>query len=431
MEGIEKSLKKIVVIFLVFVFLFFVLSSTVCAITSSAGVVYDGIDVSDWQGFIDYSAVKASGISIVYIKASQGNDFKDPYFEINYENARSNGLKVGFYHFLTATSTQEAEQEAKFFASVISGKISDCRLAMDYETFQGANIEKIQEIAQTFLQKVQQLTGKQMVIYSDLYNATHVFQTNLAKQYPLWIAYYGREEALVEQNSNWSNWIGWQYEDKGRIVGIGGYVDRDFYTEEILLEDNSQLPMVENSNGGKINTETIEYVVKRGDTLSQIAEKYGTTVQEIVILNKIQNANVIYPGERLKILTNSTVNGNETRKAGSIIYTVKPGDSLWQIAREYGVTVNQIVSLNQIQNPNLIYPGEKIRITGVSMPNSSQNQSLNVPNIYGIGVRTYVVKRGDNLWGIARRYETTVESLVQKNQIMNPNLIYPGQLLEV
>ena len=47
---------------------------------------------------------------MVYIKASQGNNIKDPYFDVNYENAKSNGLKVGFYHFLTATNTEEAER---------------------------------------------------------------------------------------------------------------------------------------------------------------------------------------------------------------------------------------------------------------------------------------------------------------------------------
>lgn len=74
---------------------------------------------------------------MVYIKASQGNNIKDPYFDVNYENAKANGLKVGFYHFLTATNTEEAEREAQFFASVISGKLPDCKLAMDYETFGG------------------------------------------------------------------------------------------------------------------------------------------------------------------------------------------------------------------------------------------------------------------------------------------------------
>ena len=74
------------------------------AITPSSNPQYQGIDVSDWQGYIDYSQVRASGIEVVYIKSSQGGNIKDPYFDINYENAKANGLKVGFYHFLTATN---------------------------------------------------------------------------------------------------------------------------------------------------------------------------------------------------------------------------------------------------------------------------------------------------------------------------------------
>lgn len=78
------------------------------AITESSEVLYNGIDVSDWQGYIDYSQVKNSGIDIVYIKASQGSTIIDSYFEANYNNAKANGLKVGFYHFLTATDIRRS-----------------------------------------------------------------------------------------------------------------------------------------------------------------------------------------------------------------------------------------------------------------------------------------------------------------------------------
>lgn len=99
------------------------------AISGSSNVRYQGIDVSDWQGYIDYSEVKAQGIDIVYIKSSQGNNIKDPYFDVNYENAKANDLKVGFYHFLTASNTEEARQEATFFASVISRKTSRLQIS--------------------------------------------------------------------------------------------------------------------------------------------------------------------------------------------------------------------------------------------------------------------------------------------------------------
>ncbi len=79
--------------------------------------------------------LKTIGIQIVYIQATQGNNIIDPYFKTNYENAKASNLKVGFYHFLTATSISEAEDEASFFVSAISNLEPDCRLAMDFEIF--------------------------------------------------------------------------------------------------------------------------------------------------------------------------------------------------------------------------------------------------------------------------------------------------------
>jgi GH25 family lysozyme M1 (1,4-beta-N-acetylmuramidase) len=83
--------------------------------TPTSDFQYLGIDVSDWQGYIDYSQVKESGIDIVYIKASQGSNIIDPYFEINYKNAKANGLKVGFYHFLTATNVRGSRARSTIF----------------------------------------------------------------------------------------------------------------------------------------------------------------------------------------------------------------------------------------------------------------------------------------------------------------------------
>lgn len=119
------------------VLLVFVMANLSYGITPIEEPNYAGIDVSNWQGYIDYEQVKKSGIEVVYMKASQGTTFKDPYFETNYTNAKANGLKVGFYHFLTATTVEQANEEARFFASVIVGKDPDCKLAMDYEQFNG------------------------------------------------------------------------------------------------------------------------------------------------------------------------------------------------------------------------------------------------------------------------------------------------------
>lgn len=291
---------------------------------------------------------------------------------------------------------------------------------MDYEVFGGVSIEESNNIAQVFLESVKRLTNKEVIVYSDLSNATNRFSRQIADNYELWLAYYGDYNNLTDVQTSWDNWIGVQYTDRGNVSGIGGSVDRDLYTDSIFLANTDEIPNTENPNNS-INTESVYYTVQPGDTLSKIASEYGTTVQELVDINNITNPNLIYPGQSLRVLTNSTVPGGETRGTGSITYTVQRGNTLSQIASAYDVSVGHIVELNDITNPNLIYPGEKLRIT------ESINTSLNpvLQNNY------YTVQRGDTLSGIARRYGVTIRYLVNLNGISNPNLIYPGQLIKV
>lgn len=110
-----KKGKPILVCCIILAFVFFANINMTYAITPSSNPQYQGVDVSDWQGYIDYGQVRASGIEVVYIKASQGSTIKDPYFDINYENAKANGLKVGFYHFLTATNTRRSAATSSIF----------------------------------------------------------------------------------------------------------------------------------------------------------------------------------------------------------------------------------------------------------------------------------------------------------------------------
>lgn len=418
-----KKITKILLIFsIIFAFIFWININCVYAITPISNLSYQGIDVSNWQGYIDYRQVRESGIEVVYIKSSQGTNIKDTYFDINYENAKANGLKVGFYHFLTATNTEEAEEEASFFASVISGKVPDCKLVMDYEVFGGVSVTESNEIARVFLETTKRLTNKDVIIYSDLSNAQNRFSRELAEDYQLWLAYYGDIQNLDAVETSWDNYIGLQYTDRGRVSGISGAVDRDSFSEDIFLNETSEIPQIENLNE-ITNTQTISYTIQRGDTLWAIARRYGTTVDEIVNINNIENPNLIYPGEVIRIVTNTSIEGDETRGTGDIIYTVQRGDTLSKIARAYNVSVNHIVELNDISNPNLIFPGERLRITESDV---TTLRPINT-NRYS----TYTVQRGDNLTRIARRFGVTVGYLVNVNNIQNPNLIFPGQILIV
>ena len=288
-----------------------------------------------------------------------------------------------------------AQKQADFFAFVIEGKEVDCKLAMDYEEFFGVDRNRINQVAVAFIKRLKQLTGKDVIVYSNLNNVRNTFNDNVAKNGKLWLAYYGNTQNIKNINSSWDNYIGIQYTSTGRVNGIVGDVDRDKFSSEIFLENYDEIE--ENTNKKIIN-----YIVKEGDTLSQIALKYGTTVNNIAKLNKIKNVNLIYPCQILEIYVNN-VEENDY-----IYYVVKRGDTLSKIANSYNVSINSIVINNNIKNPNLIYVGEVLRIN-----NNTR--------------KIYTVRRGDTLSQIALRYGTTVNQLVKLNGIRNKNLIYVGQ----
>ncbi len=432
----NKILKICCTIFILPIFLLYLLTPTSMALSPSSEPTYAGIDVSGYQGNINYSEVAQAGIEIVYMKSSEGSNYVDSHFERNYTEAKRNGLKVGVYHFLTARSVAQAETQAQFFVSLISGKNIDCKLAMDFESFGNLNKQQINEIAIAFINKVRELSQKDVVVYSNTYDATYIFEGEVT-EYPLWVAQYGVSEP--QDNGNWTSWVGWQYADDGEVNGINARVDMNRFTKEILLDDTSEIPNVENPNEGENNngngsggnnggdnengnnngnedneTGTRTIIIRSGDTLSQIALDYNTTIRRLVELNNIENPNLIYAGESLIVpTTNSSIEN---------IYIVRSGDTLSQIALNFNTTVSAIANLNGITNVNLIYTGQRLIIPGDSSADGC---------VHDCGHKLYTVKSGDTLWSIARRYGTSIANIVRLNRIGNPNLIYPGQIFRI
>ena len=232
----QKHILKITMPIFVFLTILTSFSYTpTLAFGPSSNQIYQGIDVSNWQKYIDFRAVKNSGIDFVYIKSSEGRSFIDPYFETNYQNARANGLKVGFYHYVTARTVAQAREQALFFARVINGKHIDCRLAMDFEDFGTLSKSQINEISKVFLETLENTTNCTAVIYSNAYSARTIFSSELTK-YPLWVANYG--VSSPGSNGKWDTWVGWQYTSTGTVSGISGYVDKNQFTDGIFLSSN-------------------------------------------------------------------------------------------------------------------------------------------------------------------------------------------------
>ncbi|MDL2258958.1 LysM peptidoglycan-binding domain-containing protein [Eubacteriales bacterium OttesenSCG-928-K08] len=316
-----------------------------------------GLDVSKWQGDIDFEKVRDAGIEAVYIRSSRGSSYIDPYFEQNYERARAAGLDVGFYHYVSATDVEEGVLEAQFFTSVISGKQAQLLPVMDYEDY--SNVERTNEVGMAFLQEMQRLTGLKPVLYASASHARDQWSKEIADMTLLWVAHWGVSQP--KDNDKWDSWAGWQYSSTGRVSGISGDVDMDWFTSALYISDDSIVdpdpdPIPDTCPDEEKHI--IEVVVRRGDTLSALAKKYGTTVQEIVERNKITNPNKIYVGQMLMIC----VNHDEDLNQCYVFYTVKRGDKLGALAKEYGRTVEEIAALNNITNPNRIYVGQILKI---------------------------------------------------------------------
>ena len=172
------------------------------------------------------------------------------------------------------------------------------------------------------------------------------------------------------------------------------------------------------SSGGSGNASSGEqtYTVKKGDTLSGIAAKYGTTYQKLASYNGIANPNSITVGQVIRIPGSGSASsgGSSNASGGEQTYTVKKGDTLSGIAAKYGTTYQKLASYNGIANPNNISVGQVIKIPGS-------------------GTRTYTVKSGDSLWAIAEKQlgDGTRYNEIKTLNGMKNDTIHAGQVLKL
>ena len=161
------------------------------------------------------------------------------------------------------------------------------------------------------------------------------------------------------------------------------------------------------------------YIVRPGDTLSEIAARFGTTVAALAKINHTADPDFIVPGQVLTI-----PGGVASVAANHVTYTVQAGDTLSAIAARYKTTVTALAAANHIEDPNLIFAGQVLTVSGGSASATAPPPSGLTPS-----PTTYKVQAGDTLGVIAARFGTTVAALAAANHIEDPNLIFAGQVL--
>jgi LysM repeat protein len=176
---------------------------------------------------------------------------------------------------------------------------------------------------------------------------------------------------------------------------------------------------------------TFEYQVQPGDTLFDIALRFGAGVEALAMLNGLSSAQVVWVGQVLQVPGTAPASPPAPSPAPTstpsqpsvptLEYTVRPGESLSDVAAFFGTTVEVIAALNSLTNPNLVVPGERLLVPALPATTAQGREFMS----------EYVVQSGETLTAIAERFETTVEALAAANSLANPSAIRVGDHLRV
>lgn len=324
-----------------------------------------GLDLSTWQsvgtgdGDYDFIICKATG--------ADWGLYVDDKCDGHYQRAKSQGKLLGVYHFADTTGASP-EDQAKFFVDNIQGYIGEALLVLDWEK---GNLGDV-NWAKRWLDKVYALTGVKPLIYmsGSTVNA-YDWGSVVSGDYGLWIAYWPNQyqyswdwpsdpSRMTYPIGKWPFWAIWQFSSRnGQLDCDVAQMDREGwmkYAAKNGKPEPAPTPTPTPTPEPTPEPSYIEYTVQPGDTLSGIADTYGTTYQKIAADNGIANPNLIYPGQVLKIY----IDGGGA--PGEQYYTVVSGDTLSGIAARYGTTWQWLAEVNGIANPNLIYPGQVLRV---------------------------------------------------------------------
>ena len=184
------------------------------------------------------------------------------------------------------------------------------------------------------------------------------------------------------------------------------------------------------------------YTIVRGDTISAIARRFNLDTSAVLQLNKLSATTLIYPGQTIKLTGTAPAAPAQPAPAApsapgapasATVYTVVSGDTLGAIAAKHGVPLSSIFSWNGLNGSSIIYPGQKIKVSGGSAPSAPTAPAAPAPAPAPLaGTGSYTIKAGDTLSSIASRHGVSLAALMAaNNNVTATTVIYPGQKLTI
>ena len=345
-----------------------------------------GIDVSGYQGNIDWKKVKNDGVKFAIIKLGtiydEDENSEESTFERNYNECIKNNIPVGVYVYNYCNSIEALKKGANWVLEVLNKRALNLPVYLDMEdkTIVSEGKAALTNQCNEFA-KILTNAGYEAGVYANLnwfenYLEAKEFNSNIS----VWVAQYYKE---CEYEGEYDIW---QYSSSGKVDGISGNVDMNYlYNENIIKNTDNNGP--EDKTIDELAQEVIDGKWGNGEDRKKRLEEAGYNY------NKIQDkVNEILEGTNKKSINeiaqevidgkwgNGTERKNKLEKAGydynkvqnkvnellesknSKTYTVKSGDTLSEIAEKYNTTVSKIVKDNNLENANLIYPGQKLKI---------------------------------------------------------------------
>lgn len=341
-----------------------------------------GIDVSSHQGNIDWGKVKTQ-IDFAIIRLGYGDNVErqdDSYFIKNVNGCINNNIPFGVYIYSYALNLDGSEsiqseiEHTKRMLSKISKKPFCVYIDMEDDSTIKLGKTMLTNFALEFCKQIKNAGYRAGVYANENWFRNYLQVSTIASYgYSIWCAKYSTNKPNIT-----SNYDIWQYSSTGRINGINGNVDMNYMynniigsqpTNEKTIDELAKEVIAGKYGNGEVRKKAL------GDKYNQVQERVNQllkqpkkSVEEIakeVIAGKWGNGN-----DRKNRLTNAGYNYNEVQnKVNSLLgsnnkvyYTIRSGDNLSSIAKKHGTTVNQLVQWNNIKNPNLIYPNQKIRV---------------------------------------------------------------------
>ena len=345
-----------------------------------------GIDVSEFQGNIDWNKVKADGVEFAILKLGNMYDaqsnYKDSKFDTNYKNAKAKGIKVGAYIYNYCNTIDTLKKGLEWAIKKLEGKELDLPFYLDIEDkdIQGETKETLTNQCNEFAKYVES-KGYNAGVYANVNWLKNELNPNdFDKDISVWVAQYYKECQYTGKYDIW------QYSSSGKVSGISGNCDMNYLYNEDIIKESSSTETTDKKSVDELAQEVIDGKWGDGEDRKKRLEAAGYNY------NAVQNR----------------VNEMLAKPKKSVAEVAKD-----VIAGKYGNGDNR---------------KKKLEAEGYDY----DEVQAKVNQLLGANVtKTYTVKSGDTLSGIASKYKTTVAKLAKDNNIANANLIYVGQKIAI